>query len=339
MVSLRVETSRTRFWRNFAFRQFGYPSLFRGYSTRISRHSWYFPTTVPWFGVPLSSTGSSPVARSPASSVLSGRYDSLPSVPPHFVAFVWWYHGSTRSFRSRRHRVLRRTGLELVTRYLRPGGSSVETTGPPKFLGNLNLRLPMLSDPGRPDAPDQGRSVRVVPARDTTKTPTRNRLSGLNRMAFGLAVYVSRDGYPPNRARLASRCWSGSPGRASHPQGSTERFQTRVMLVIPLSQACLAQASSLFTTAPKHLLCQGLRLHWQQRRGTGTPSCATTYANSGWTLIAHSNPGRAEEVEPLREEGLEGLAIGAQNVRAWPLGAAPLASATSGAMSRCVERR
>ncbi len=33
-------------------------------------------------------------------------------------------------------------------------------------------------------------------------------------MAFGLAAYVSRAGYPADRARLASRCWSGSPGRA-----------------------------------------------------------------------------------------------------------------------------
>ena len=29
---------------------------------------------------------------SPASTVLSGRYDSLPLVPPHFVSFAWRYH-------------------------------------------------------------------------------------------------------------------------------------------------------------------------------------------------------------------------------------------------------
>jgi hypothetical protein len=38
----------------------------------------------------LSSTGSSG-ASSPASSVLSKRYDFLPLIPPHFVAFVWRY--------------------------------------------------------------------------------------------------------------------------------------------------------------------------------------------------------------------------------------------------------
>jgi hypothetical protein len=37
------------------------------------------------------------------------------------------------------------SGLGLVTRYPRPGFSSVETTGSPKFLGNPNVRLRMFS--------------------------------------------------------------------------------------------------------------------------------------------------------------------------------------------------
>ncbi len=41
----------------------------------------------------LSSTGSSK-ASSPASTVLSRRYDFLPPVSPCFVAFAWRYHGS-----------------------------------------------------------------------------------------------------------------------------------------------------------------------------------------------------------------------------------------------------
>jgi hypothetical protein len=44
-------------------------------------------------------------------------------------------------------------------------------------------------------------------------------------MASGLAAYVSRDGLPPNRARLASRCWSGSPGRAFTRRAPTKGFQ------------------------------------------------------------------------------------------------------------------
>ena len=51
-------------------------------------------TCVPRSSLPtdasLSSTGSSG-ASSPASTVLSKRYDFLPPIPPHFVTFVWRY--------------------------------------------------------------------------------------------------------------------------------------------------------------------------------------------------------------------------------------------------------
>src|SRR5262249_36919363 len=58
--------------------------------------------------------------RSPASPVLSRRYDFLPPVPPRFVAFAWRYL-SVRSFFSLPGGRVRRRGPELVTRYLRPG--------------------------------------------------------------------------------------------------------------------------------------------------------------------------------------------------------------------------
>src|SRR5262245_16531499 len=58
--------------------------------------------------------------RSPVSSVLSRRYDLLPPVPPHFVAFAWRYL-SVHSFFSLPGGRVRRRGLELVTRWLRPG--------------------------------------------------------------------------------------------------------------------------------------------------------------------------------------------------------------------------
>ena len=64
-------------------------------------------------------------------------------------------------------------------------------------------------------------------------------LSTLNSMAFGLAVYASQGELPHHDARLASSCWSGSTGRAFHPQGSDERFQSCRLHLIPLSQALL----------------------------------------------------------------------------------------------------
>jgi len=67
----------------------------------------------------LPSTGSSG-ASSPASAVLSRRYDLLPPVPPHFVAFVWRYL-RVHSFFSLPSGRVRRRGQELLTRYLQPG--------------------------------------------------------------------------------------------------------------------------------------------------------------------------------------------------------------------------
>ena len=91
-------------------------------------------------------------ASSPASTVLSGRYDFLPPVSPRFVAFAWRYHPSARVSPAR-GRAPPWAGLpELVTRYLQPGCSSVETTGSPTFLGNPNCALALLSDPGRTNA-------------------------------------------------------------------------------------------------------------------------------------------------------------------------------------------
>src|SRR6516225_183366 len=67
----------------------------------------------------LPSTGSSG-ASSPASTVLSRRYDFPPSVPPHFVTFAGRYL-HVHSFFSLPGGRVRRRGLELLTRYLQPG--------------------------------------------------------------------------------------------------------------------------------------------------------------------------------------------------------------------------
>ena len=65
-------------------------------------------------GAALPSPGSSG-ASSPASTVLSKRYDFLPPIPPHFVAFVWRYL-NVHSFFSLLSGRVRRRSLELVTR-------------------------------------------------------------------------------------------------------------------------------------------------------------------------------------------------------------------------------
>ena len=91
----------------------------------------------------LSSTGSSE-ASSPASPVVSKRYDFLPPIPPRFVAFACRYLSVHSSFSLPGGQVHRR-GQELVTRYLRREITE-ETTGSPKFLGNPNfVRLHMFN--------------------------------------------------------------------------------------------------------------------------------------------------------------------------------------------------
>jgi hypothetical protein len=96
------------------FRQRCYPLLFRGHDGRISMHSSCFSRG---FHDPTPRFPSlAPVGdRSPASPVLSRRYDLLPPVAPHFVAFVWRYL-SVHSFFSLPGGRVRRRSLELVTR-------------------------------------------------------------------------------------------------------------------------------------------------------------------------------------------------------------------------------
>lgn len=89
--------------------------------------------------VSLPSTGSAQDARSPASSVLSRRCDSLTAVSLHFVSFDPRYHRRPRlAFRSRcRRGAWVHRAWSLVTRPLPPGSSTMEKSGPPKFPESL----------------------------------------------------------------------------------------------------------------------------------------------------------------------------------------------------------
>ena len=138
MVSLR-DCTRTQTWfANAAIRSCFVDTIveFRCIR-RVSQKRFHDPT--PRFP-PLAPAG----ARSPASSVLSRRYDFLPPIPPHFVAFAWRYLGCTRSCSLLGGRV-RRQGLELVTRYLRPGMSPRKRQDLPSSWGTPIVRLHMFS--------------------------------------------------------------------------------------------------------------------------------------------------------------------------------------------------
>jgi len=96
----------------------------------------------------LSSTGSSG-ASSPASTVLSKRYDFLPPIPPRFVAFAWRYLGvSLVVFAPRRTSVPSRPG---VGHPVSPAGISARKRQDlPSSWGTPIVRLHMFqSDAGR----------------------------------------------------------------------------------------------------------------------------------------------------------------------------------------------
>ena len=112
----------------------------------------------------------------------------------------------------------------------------------PSSWGTSRLSVCTCSvDSGRTACTRPLRCRSMAPGIRTAKAPTKG-LSTLNSMAFGLAVYASQCGLPRHHARLASGRWSGATGRAFHPQGSNERFQSCFLHLILLSQACLAQS-------------------------------------------------------------------------------------------------
>src|SRR5262245_39937917 len=150
--------------------------------------------------------------RSPASSVLSRRYDILPPVPPRFVAFAWRYL-HVHSFGSLPDGRVRRRGLELVTRSLRPGLSRRRRQDLPSSWGTPIVRLPCSADAGRTAGTRPVRCRSVAPGIRKAEAPAKG-LSTLHSRAFGLAVSASPDELPRSDARLASSRWSDVTGRA-----------------------------------------------------------------------------------------------------------------------------
>jgi hypothetical protein len=103
----------------------------------------------------------------------------------------------------------------------------------PSSWGTSSVRLHMFhSDSGGTAHTRPLQCSSVAPVISKAKAPTTG-LSKLNSMAFGLAVYASQDGLPRHHAKLASGRWSGAAGRAFHPQGPYERFQSCILTSHP----------------------------------------------------------------------------------------------------------
>ena len=188
----------------------------------------------------LSSTGSSG-ASSPASTVLSKRYDALqPSRRTSFPSF-----GGTSvalvAFAPWRTSAPPRPG---VGNPVSPAGKfAEERTGFSQVPGEPRLSVCTCSNPTPAGllAPDHCSAAAWPLNAQVQRLPRsvfRRSIAWLSDSlrAPCAAWSASQCGLLQHHARLASSCWSGSTGRGSHPQGSDERFQSCNLHLIPLSQ-------------------------------------------------------------------------------------------------------
>ena len=177
-------------------------------------------------------------AGSPTSTVLSADSDFSTPVPPHFV-FLRLAVPRGCPVRSRGSGPLPGPGL-LFTAAVH-AASPVETSRPPRFLGDPCLHAP-LSDPGgtasaRPSRRRDGafRSCHSVGFRDVYG------FRGSITQPARLPVYASQPGSPPVHATLGSG-WSVNLGRSGlSPAGSHRRFLSCHNMPSPFTKLRLAQ--------------------------------------------------------------------------------------------------
>ena len=179
-----------------------------------------------------------PALREP--SVLSGRCDFPPPVPPRFVSFARRCRRCVPPVRSRRPRERPAGGPGLVE--VRPARAEVCSDGNDgisQVPGEPPLHLRRALRPRQDHRRLTGLQRRhgAAPAAATSRAPALP-LSRLNPPALVLAVYASPRRSPAKDARLASGCWSGSAGRASTRRVPTRGF--RVFLYISSSSPKLA---------------------------------------------------------------------------------------------------
>ena len=174
-----------------------------------------FPPAVSWPGAPFPRRG--PSGRFPRVAGSTRRSDSPPPVPPRFVAFARPVSRSHPRFVPTAAGCGASAGLELVTRYLRPGLPE-KAAGPPRFLGDPCVSAPCSPTPAGPPAPGRCGAAARPSVTLKTSAPASRKLSGLNGTARSLAVYASQCRLPRHHARLASGRWPSSAGRGSLPR-------------------------------------------------------------------------------------------------------------------------
>ena len=160
----------------------------------------------------------------------------------------------SRIFRSRRRCVRQRRAwgwsLGIPFRAFFRGDDRIsQVPGEPQFPFAHGLR-PRPADASLTDCG----TLAWPPLSERRRRRTR-RLSRLNSMAFGLAAYVSRDWLSADRARLASRCWSGSPGRAFTRRVPPKGFQLTSCVLSSFSKL-LGTTTFSSQRCPSHHACK-----------------------------------------------------------------------------------
>jgi hypothetical protein len=183
-------------------------------------------------------------SRSPASTVLSRRYDSLPPIPPHFVSFAWRYRSGRLRLASAGGK--RQTPADrdaLVTRVPHTPGVSCGNDRASHVPGEPSCAYALLSDPGRTDASGHHDAPTRPPHCTTTRAPACNlsfgaQSHGLGTRCLCFAAPVTR---APRKTRF--RLPASSAGRVWLPAGFHRKVSEcySSMAIILLSQAFVAQ--------------------------------------------------------------------------------------------------
>jgi hypothetical protein len=188
---------------------------------------------------PLPSTGSPEGRDSPASTVIwnvpnpcrPSRVTSLPSLG-----------GTTRalSLRSHRHGVRRRgPGAFAYSLRLPLAGSGVETTGPPRFLGNPRVRA-LLFDPGGTETPGHTAPPCCLPRPQRCRLPQTGYFRGSITQPTHSLCTLRSAGYPNTTQHSLPAAGQALPGGIGYPLGPNERFQP--IIASPFPRLRLAQA-------------------------------------------------------------------------------------------------
>ena len=123
--------------------------------------------------------------------------------PRRFVAFARRFHPDASSFAPREHGRHAHRARTISSAAPVDRVSRMESTRPPRFLGNPCVQAPLF-DPGGPHDPGHGGPCDAAFRSENGVGSAIGSLSRLNHAACTLPVYASQPGSPPCHATLGS---------------------------------------------------------------------------------------------------------------------------------------